>query len=118
MKAIIILNPHAHSGTPPQQIEAIRGVLTTQLKEPLHLDSVEWVETEHPGHGKDLAAEAVQNGYDYVFAGGGDGTINEVLNGVMSAMPAPKQRPIIGVLPFGTSNDFFVALKAAYASHD
>lgn len=117
MKAIVILNPHAHSDQPPMQIQAIRDEVTEQLRQALRLDSVEWVQTQHAGHGKELAEKAAQDGYEMVFAGGGDGTINEVLNGIMGLKLEPKQRPILGVLPFGTSNDFFAGLKTAETAH-
>jgi len=116
MKAMIVLNPHAHSGTTPQQVETQQDEISAKLKTRLSLDSVEWCETQHPGHGKELAADATAKGYDHIFAAGGDGTINEVVNGIMSATEGKKKRPTLGVLPFGTSNDFFAALKSAEAS--
>jgi diacylglycerol kinase (ATP) len=115
MKAMIILNPHAHSGTEPQAQVALHDEISAHLKSALHLENVEWRQTEHPGHGKELAEEAARKGYDYVFAGGGDGTVNEVLNGIMGPKVDQKKRPVLGVLPFGSSNDFFAALKAAEA---
>ncbi|MEP7289693.1 MAG: diacylglycerol kinase family protein [Chloroflexota bacterium] len=113
--ALVILNPHAHSGQTPQQMDTIRDTLSTRLKDALALKSIEWCETEHPGQGKELARDAVKKGCNYIFAGGGDGTINEVLNGIMEASVklSPEKRPVMGVLPFGTSNDFFAALKTA-----
>jgi diacylglycerol kinase (ATP) len=116
MKAMIILNAHADSGEMAQQIAAQREELSAQLTTALRLDGVEWRETQHPGHGKDLAEEGARTGFRYVLAGGGDGTVNEVLNGIMGLKLDQDQRPILGVLPFGTSNDFFSALKAAEAS--
>src|ERR1700674_1919056 len=112
MKAMIILNPHAHSGTEPQQVEAIHDEISAQLKSALPLGSIEWCQTEHPGHGKELAEQATRNGYDYIFAAGGDGTVNEVLNGIMGLKVEKQKRPALGVLPYGTSNDFFAALKS------
>jgi YegS/Rv2252/BmrU family lipid kinase len=113
MKGIIILNPNAHSGEAPLKRNELQEQITEQMKTALHLESITWCETEHPGHGTALAADAVRQGYEYIFAGGGDGTINEVLNGIMQAVPTPTSRPVMGVLPFGTSNDFFAALKTA-----
>ncbi|MEX1017620.1 MAG: YegS/Rv2252/BmrU family lipid kinase [Phycisphaeraceae bacterium] len=61
-----------------------------------------------PGQGRQFAAEAVrQHTFDAIVAGGGDGTLNEVINGVMAA--APDRPPMVGVLPFGTANDFALA---------
>ncbi|MEP6987489.1 MAG: diacylglycerol kinase family protein, partial [Chloroflexota bacterium] len=116
MKAVVIFNPHAHSGETSQRISAGHADILQHLQQALHLDTVDWLETEHPGHATSLAADATTAGYDMIFAGGGDGTINEVLNGLMSHAPNKAHRPIFGVLPFGTSNDFFVALKAAEAA--
>jgi YegS/Rv2252/BmrU family lipid kinase len=113
LKAIIILNPNAHSGETPQRVNAIRDEIGGPLREVLQLDALEWSETEHVGHAVELAARAVHDGFDYVFAGGGDGTINEVLNGIMRAGTEVNRFPIMGVLPFGTSNDFFAALIEA-----
>ncbi len=50
------------------------------------------------------AAEAVEAGVDVVIAGGGDGTINEVVCGMMSATETPKTA--LGIIPYGTANDF------------
>jgi len=106
MKAMIIVNPNARSGASVQERETVQNALSAQLKDGLHLDSIEWRDTERPGHAIQLAEEAVRADYEYVFAGGGDGTINEVLNGIMGLKLEPSKRPIMGVLPFGSSNDF------------
>lgn len=50
-----------------------------------------------------FAREAAATGFDVVIAGGGDGTLNEVINGVLQAGPTETA---VGVLPFGTANDF------------
>jgi diacylglycerol kinase (ATP) len=52
-----------------------------------------------------LAAEAVREGFENVVAAGGDGTLNEVLNG-MADVPDGLQRARLGVLPMGTVNVF------------
>ena len=110
-RAICIHNPKAHSGKLALEMGAIRAAVSAQLKEALHLDEVEWQETQHPLHGRQLAEEAVRYGFQYIFAGGGDGTINEVLNGILGLKLPPAQCPVFGILPLGTSNDFFAALK-------
>jgi lipid kinase YegS len=55
-----------------------------------------------PGDAVLFAREAAEAGIDAVVAAGGDGTLNEVINGVMRA----RHRCAVGVLPFGTANDF------------
>lgn len=67
-----------------------------------------FVETQQPGHGVTLAEEAARDGADAVVAVGGDGTVNEVVNGLLR-VPEPK-RPAFGVVPDGTGNDYGYAL--------
>jgi YegS/Rv2252/BmrU family lipid kinase len=66
--------------------------------------------TAAPGDAKRLAAEAVGEGYDLIVAAGGDGTVNEVLNGLGDA-PDGFARARLGVLPLGTMNVFARELK-------
>jgi diacylglycerol kinase (ATP) len=66
--------------------------------------------TSAPGDARRLAAEAVGEGYDLVVAAGGDGTVNEVLNGLGDA-PDGFARARLGVLPLGTVNVFARELK-------
>lgn len=60
--------------------------------------------TESPSHATDLAVEASRHGYGTVICAGGDGTLNEVVNGLMSVDAA--SRPSLGVIPSGTGTDF------------
>lgn len=53
------------------------------------------------------AADAVERGFDVIIAAGGDGTLNEVVNG----MAEKSHRPLLGILPLGTTNDFARALS-------
>jgi diacylglycerol kinase (ATP) len=59
--------------------------------------------TEQPGHAKQLAREAAQAGYDLVVAAGGDGTVHEVVNGLVHGGQAAAS---LGVIPIGSGNDF------------
>lgn len=61
--------------------------------------------TAGPGDARKLAAEAVSEGFEIVVAAGGDGTVNEVLNGIGDA-PEGFQKARLGVLPLGTVNVF------------
>ncbi|MCB9894205.1 MAG: NAD(+)/NADH kinase [Planctomycetes bacterium] len=63
--------------------------------------------TEHAGHGKQLAAEAAGQGFDGVIAIGGDGTVNEVVNGL-----GPHGLPLM-VIPQGTGNVLAKELRAS-----
>jgi diacylglycerol kinase (ATP) len=61
--------------------------------------------TTAPGDARRLAAEAVSEGFDLIVAAGGDGTVNEVLNGLGDA-PDGFARARLGILPLGTVNVF------------
>ena len=66
--------------------------------------------TSGPGDARRLAAEAVRDGFDLIVAAGGDGTVNETLNG-MGDVPDGFARARLGVLPLGTINVFSRELK-------
>ena len=65
------------------------------------------VPTEHPGHAQEIAQRAAREGCDTVIAVGGDGTVHQVVNGLMS-VPS-SQRPALGIIPLGAGNDFAFA---------
>ena len=60
--------------------------------------------SERPGHAADLAERAAADGAALVVAGGGDGTVNEAVNGLMRA--DPERRPELATIPRGTGKDF------------
>src|SRR5262249_38734294 len=62
-------------------------------------------QTAAAGDARRLAAEAVREGFEVVVAAGGDGTLNEVLNGI-GDVPDGFERARLGVLPLGTVNVF------------
>ncbi|NQT25485.1 diacylglycerol kinase family lipid kinase [candidate division KSB1 bacterium] len=62
--------------------------------------------TEKSGHAVYLARNAVKEGFDMVVAAGGDGTINEVINGLMLAKQANEGAAALGVICVGRGNDF------------
>lgn len=64
------------------------------------------VQTESPWHAARLAQQAAGEGYDVVVAVGGDGTANEVLNGLMAAKEAGEGNAAMAVLCVGRGNDF------------
>ncbi len=69
-------------------------------------EKVSSVETEYPNHATELAEEYGLH-HDIVIAVGGDGTANEVVNGLMKL----NQVPIMGILPYGTANDLSRTIK-------
>lgn len=94
----IILNPVTDNGRGKLQQEKISSLIQSH-------DFVELALTERAGHARELAREAAAAGYDVVAAAGGDGTVHEVVNGIMAA-----ERPVkLGVIPIGSGNDFAYA---------
>ena len=65
----------------------------------------ELIQTSSPNHASALAADAVERGFEIIVAAGGDGTLNEVVNGVASVRGG-CEKVKIGVLPLGTINVF------------
>ncbi len=60
--------------------------------------------TEHPRQAIEMAGQAGGQGYDLVIAAGGDGTVHEVVNGLMRG--SDPHRPSLGILSLGSGNDF------------
>jgi YegS/Rv2252/BmrU family lipid kinase len=60
--------------------------------------------TQHPKHGTELARQAALDGWPIIVAVGGDGTVNEVVNGIIEA-DISEPRPVLGIIPMGTAND-------------
>ena len=102
-KFAIILNPVAGKGYAPKHIPFINEFLQNyDVNYEIHL-------TKHVGHAIELAAEFALLPDTAVIAAGGDGTCNEVINGLMLIKinnPDLKIEPVLGVLPIGRGNDF------------
>lgn len=62
--------------------------------------------TERPGQASDLARNAVDDGAQEIIAIGGDGTVNEIVNGIQSAASAKKDETVLTIVPAGTGGDF------------
>jgi diacylglycerol kinase (ATP) len=95
-KIKLILNPIANHGRSLQQAADLRPLMAEH--------NADWSGTEYPGHATELALQAGEQGYDLVVAVGGDGTVHEVINGLMQV--AEGTRPALGIVPLGSGNDF------------
>lgn len=69
--------------------------------------------TERPLHATMIAGEALQRGYTHIIAVGGDGTINEALNGFYAEEVKDRHRAAFSVLPMGTASDFSRVLQTS-----
>src|SRR5437764_1392726 len=92
-KACLVINPRAG-----QNLAKLSDVMAV-------LSAAGWKTDitikEYGGHSMELATKGAEEGYDLVIAYGGDGTLSNVVNGVMNAK---GQHSIVGVIPGGTAN--------------
>ena len=95
MRALLIINPRATSMTGRDA-----GLVVRALGSRLELDTRQ---TQYRGHAGELAAASAAEGYDLVVTFGGDGTVNEVVNGLMRV---PGGRPALAPIPGGSGNVF------------
>ncbi|WP_159940684.1 MULTISPECIES: diacylglycerol kinase family protein [unclassified Nocardiopsis] len=101
MRALFIVNPQATTTTSRTR-EVILGALASEL-------DVTVAATEYRDHAGELARAAADDGYDLVLSLGGDGTVNEVVNGLLST-PDELKRPRYAVIPGGSANVFIRSL--------
>jgi diacylglycerol kinase (ATP) len=97
MKTKLIVNPNADLGRAWRTVADLRYLVE-------QYGGADWAGTVYPTHAVELARQAAEAGYELVIAAGGDGTVHEVLNGLMQAQV--EQRPRLGVIPLGSGNDF------------
>jgi diacylglycerol kinase family enzyme len=101
VRALLVVNPAATTSTPRSR-EVLKRALASEMK-------VEVAETSHRGHAAALAVRAMREGLDVVVALGGDGTVNEVVNGLLTDGPRPDL-PALAVVPGGSTNVFVRAI--------
>lgn len=95
MKILFIINPISGTYKGKNNFpELARTILDTDRWE------AEYVYTERPGHGRKLAQQAATDHYDAVVSVGGDGTLNEVADGLRDSQTA------LGIIPLGSGNGF------------
>ncbi|KIQ19613.1 diacylglycerol/lipid kinase family protein [Rhodococcus sp. MEB064] len=105
MRAILIVNPNATSTTAAGR-DLVAHALSSRV-------SLSVLHTTHRGHASEVATEARRSGIDLVIVHGGDGTVNEVVNGLLGT-PAPTSMqsvtvgpvPLLAVVPGGSANVF------------
>lgn len=95
MRGLLVVNPNATTTT-----ERVRDVLVHALSDQLDL---EVVVTTRPGHARELGERALRQHLDVVITLGGDGTINEAVNGMLVDGPGPDV-PALATVPGGSGN--------------
>jgi len=90
---LLIVNPEARHGETRQLVPVIEQLLQSA--------EFDLTLTAYMGHAAEIARDA--QGYDVLVAVGGDGTVHEVLNGIMARPEG--DRPVLGLIPTGSGND-------------
>ena len=93
----LIINPNADIGRAWRWASDLRPIVE-------EYGGADWSGTVYPTHATELARQAAEQGYEMVVAVGGDGTVHEIINGLMDF--PPERRPRLGVVPMGSGNDF------------
>ena len=101
MRALFIVNPRATTTT-SRSHEVIEGALRSEL-------DLTTVVTTHRDHARELAGSAAEQGYGLLISLGGDGTVNEIVNGLLET-PSHLPRPRYAALPGGSANVFIRSL--------
>jgi diacylglycerol kinase (ATP) len=103
MKTRLIVNPVSGTDAAPDYLPAMNERLREAFGE------LDIVMTVAAGDALNLARRSVEEGYERLLVAGGDGTLNEVVNGV-AGVAGGLERITFGVIPLGTGNDFAAAL--------
>ena len=95
----VIVNPRSANGKTGRNWNRIQAKLA------LACPRTDVMQTESAGHAIELSREAVRSGYSTIIIVGGDGTLNETVNGILSE-GAPNTTVTLGLIPQGTGSDF------------
>ena len=97
---VVIANPRSGRGKVATHLPEIERILTSaQL-------GYRIVRTSHPGHATEVARDALARGERYLVAVGGDGTVHEVVNGMLDAGRPVAADAVLGVVAAGSGCDF------------
>lgn len=97
---LVVVNPNAGSQKGAKEWPHICRRLTDEGFK------TECVFTERRGHAVELTQKGIDQGYRHIVVVGGDGTLNEVLNGIMIQRQVPATEITLGMIPVGTGNDW------------
>lgn len=99
-RVLVIANPFAMSGTARYKLADLARTMDNATQAQPNLISWRMAMTSAPGDAQTIAAEGVEAGYNLLVAAGGDGTVSEVVNGMLGSGLH------LGIIPFGTVNNF------------
>ncbi len=97
---MVVVNPNAGAGKCARNWPAIKDLLDD------HGFNYEFRLTRAPGHAIQMVIKAIQEGFRNILAVGGDGTLNEVINGVFRQKTVATTGILVGMIPAGAGNDW------------
>ena len=94
----VIINPKSGRKKDESEVCKLLNLLTENKIEYVHFF------TQHVGHATEIVLSLIEKGHDNFLIAGGDGTVNEVVNGVMKS--ERNNNILLGIIPLGTGNDW------------
>ena len=105
MKTLLVVNPASGNGNTGRGWRKSERLLRRDLRFPFDVAM-----TDEPGHATHIVRKAVSRGVERIVSVGGDGTLNEVINGLFSDENPQSAEPIVGSIGLGTGSDFVKTL--------
>jgi len=102
---LVIINPNAGRRKGSRDWKKIRSLLVK------HGFNFHEISTERPGHATEISKKFIEEGYKRIIVVGGDGTLNEVINGLFQQTRYPTIEITFGMISIGTGNDWGRMLK-------
>lgn len=99
-KWMVVVNPNAGSRKGAKDWPKISGLLDE------HGFEYDFVFTQNRKHAIDLTSSSIEQGYRRFIVVGGDGTLNEVVNGIFNQQSCRSEEMVLGMIPVGTGNDW------------
>jgi len=100
MRYFFVVNPNARNGLTRKLWPKMENLIKSQLQD------FDFKFTSAPLEAIDIARDAAKSNYDVIVSVGGDGTNNEVMNGILSIKDDKERLPALGFIPQGTGGDF------------
>lgn len=104
-RTVLVVNPRSAAGATGRRLPEIEAAASRWFAD------LRVMQTTRPGEASDLAAEAAAGGADIVIAVGGDGTANEVVNGLFDGERPRRPETSFALLPAGTGSDLVKTLR-------
>ena len=96
----VIINPTSGNGCSKRKWPIVESLLIK------HNFDFEYAFTEYANHSQELVQNCIENGITNIVCVGGDGTLHNIVNGIMNQTNVPSKEIRVGMIPIGTGNDW------------